>query len=238
MGYTVDEPMPVMIVSGGSGGGGGAVTIADGADVALGARADAPAAAYNSTATLMAKVSRLVGIAEGAVASAPAGVTVSDGAAETIGAKADAVAAAYNSTASLMAKITRLVGIAEGAIATAPSVIAGGDGTTGASVTNPVPVDWEGREYETVAASATNQALGATGAIGDTLEGLWVVPTTTAPGAISVKDGSDAAMEVFAGGTIASVIGWWINYPLKSRTGAIQITTGANVKVTAFGKFT
>src|SRR5690349_6577571 len=41
--------------------------------------------------------------------------------------------------------------------------------------------------YETVAASATDQALGATGATGDFLAGILVVPGTTSPGAVSIK---------------------------------------------------
>ena len=44
--------------------------------------------------------------------------------------------------------------------------------------------------YETVAAGVTNQVIGATGAAGDLLDFLLVVPTSLAPGAISVKDGS------------------------------------------------
>src|SRR5215217_2406319 len=55
-------------------------------------------------------------------------------------------------------------------------------------------------EYETVAASATDQALGATGATGDYLSGVLVVPATTSPGAVSIKDGAGSAITVFTGG--------------------------------------
>ena len=50
-----------------------------------------------------------------------------------------------------------------------------------ASARNPFPVS-ASRDYETVAASQTAQALGATGAKGDFLSGVLVVPATTSPG--------------------------------------------------------
>jgi hypothetical protein len=40
-------------------------------------------------------------------------------------------------------------------------------------------------EYETVAASSHDQVLGPTGATGDYLAGVLIVPATTSPGAVS-----------------------------------------------------
>lgn len=93
-------------------------------------------------------------------------------------------------------------------------------------------------DYETVAASQTTQALGATGAKGDFLQGLLIVPATTAAGNISIKDGADSAISVFATGTLADLTPIWLPLGMRSRTGAWQVTTGANVSVIAVGSFT
>lgn len=97
-----------------------------------------------------------------------------------------------------------------------------------------------GTEYETVAASQTDQALGATGAAGDFLAGLLVVPATTSPGPVSIKDGAGNAITVFTGGTssVATLHPFPIPLGLISGGGAWQITTGANVSVIAGGNFT
>lgn len=95
-------------------------------------------------------------------------------------------------------------------------------------------------DYETVAASQTDQALGATGAVGDFLAGLLIVPATTAAGIVQIKDGSGSAITVFTGGgttalTILTPV--WIPLGIKSLSGAWKVTTGANVSVIAVGKF-
>ena len=69
--------------------------------------------------------------------------------------------------------------------------------TIPAGVTIP---DISSGEWETVAAGQTAQDLGATGAIGDYLAGLLVVPATTSPGAVSIKDGAGGDISVFTGG--------------------------------------
>ncbi len=98
-----------------------------------------------------------------------------------------------------------------------------------------------GTEYETVAASQADQVMGATGAAGDLLLGLLVVPATTSPGAITIKDGAGgSAMTVFTGG--ASSVGWlvpfYIPLNLRSLNGGWRVTTGANVSVIGTGDFT
>lgn len=96
-------------------------------------------------------------------------------------------------------------------------------------------------EYETVAASATDQAIGATGASGDFLEGLLIVPATAAAGAVSIKDGGGSAISVFAGGgttalpTLAPI---YVPLGIFSGSGAWKVTTGANVSALAIGNFT
>lgn len=95
-------------------------------------------------------------------------------------------------------------------------------------------------KYETVAASATAQALGAVGAVGDMLAGVLIVPTTTSPGAVSIKDGGDAAITIFTGGasSVGSLVPFFVPLGIKSRTGAWQLTTGANVAAIGVGEFT
>jgi hypothetical protein len=95
-------------------------------------------------------------------------------------------------------------------------------------------------DYETVAASQTDQALGATGASGDLLEHLIVVPATTSPGAVAITDGSGSAITVFTGGatSVASLTTFNIAVGARSTDGAWQVTTGANVSVIAVGAFT
>jgi hypothetical protein len=95
-------------------------------------------------------------------------------------------------------------------------------------------------DYETVAASQTDQVLGATGAVGDFLAGLLIVPATTAAGAVSIKDGSGSGITVFTGGgttalTILTPV--WLPLGMKSKSGAWKVTTGQNVTVVAVGKF-
>ncbi len=91
--------------------------------------------------------------------------------------------------------------------------------------------------YETVAASQSDQVLGAAGAIGDTIGHLLIVPATTAPGAVSIKDGGGSSIVVFAGGTVADVIPFHVAIGAVSTAGAWKVTTGSNVSVVAFGAF-
>lgn len=95
-------------------------------------------------------------------------------------------------------------------------------------------------EYETVAASQTDQIMGATGAVGDTISGILVIPATTSPGAISIEDGATNTT-VFAGGasSVSNLVPFFI--PLENIatvSGGWGITTGANVSCIVFGNFT
>jgi hypothetical protein len=94
-------------------------------------------------------------------------------------------------------------------------------------------------EYETVAASQTAQALGATGAAGDLVSGLLVIPATTSPGAVALLDDA-TSITVFAGGalSVGDLKPFFIPLGLKSVSGAWKVTTGANVSVIGMGNFT
>lgn len=95
-------------------------------------------------------------------------------------------------------------------------------------------------EYETVAASQTAQALGATGAAGDIIRGILVVPAIVACGLVTLLDGSTSIPVFVGGGTTALVDAkpFFIPLGLKSVSGAWKITTGASVSCIAVGDFT
>lgn len=95
-------------------------------------------------------------------------------------------------------------------------------------------------EYETVAASQTDQVLGATGATGDYLAGLLIVPATTSPGAVSIKDGGGSAITVFTGGasSVSNLVPFFVPLGIKSLAGAWKVTTGSNVSAIGVGNFT
>lgn len=93
-------------------------------------------------------------------------------------------------------------------------------------------------DYETVAAGQSDQSLGATGAAGDWLRGLLIVPGTTSAGTVSIKDGAGGAINVFVTGTLADLKPIWVPLWIKSTGGAWKVTTGADVTVIAVGNFT
>lgn len=96
-----------------------------------------------------------------------------------------------------------------------------------------------GREYETVAASQTAQVLGATGATGDDIDGILVIPATTTPGVVTLLDNS-TSIPVFVGGasSVSNLVPFYIPLNLRSVSGAWKITTGANVSCIGIGNFT
>jgi hypothetical protein len=103
-----------------------------------------------------------------------------------------------------------------------------------------VQVDLVNAEYETVAAGSTDQALGATGGASDYLAGVLIIPATTSPGAVSIKDGGGSAITIFAGGatSVSNLVPFFVPLGIKSRTGAWNVTTGANVSAIGVGNFT
>jgi len=94
-------------------------------------------------------------------------------------------------------------------------------------------------EYEAVAASATAQALGATGGTGDYIAGVLVVPATTSPGAVTLLDNA-TSITIFTGGasSVSNLVPFYIPLGANSVSGAWKLTTGTNVSCIAFGDFT
>jgi hypothetical protein len=103
--------------------------------------------------------------------------------------------------------------------------------------TSPVPVTLPGN-WEAIAASQT-QTMGGSGAIGDYLSHVTIIPATTSPGAVQIKDGSGAAITIFTGGasSVSNLVPFAIPLGLLSLVGAWQIITNANVSAIAAGKF-
>lgn len=100
-----------------------------------------------------------------------------------------------------------------------------------------------GSTYETIAASQTGQILGTAGAIGDYLSHCVIYPTTTTPGVVTVFDDASAAgtnVIAFPGGasSVSNLAPISIPVGAVSVTGEWRVTTGANLVVTCYGKFT
>ncbi len=98
--------------------------------------------------------------------------------------------------------------------------------------------DIAGNDYKAVAASATDSVLGATGATGDYLKGVLIVPATTGAGNVSIKDGAGSAISIFATGTLSDLKPLYVPIGARSTAGAWKVTTGAHVSVIATGRFT
>lgn len=89
--------------------------------------------------------------------------------------------------------------------------------------------------YETVAASQSDQALGAAGAVGDILHALVITVATAATGVVSIKDGNGSAIPITAANTPIGV--YTVLLDVKSMVGAWSVTTGAGATVVAVGTF-
>lgn len=95
-------------------------------------------------------------------------------------------------------------------------------------------------DYELVEAGASAQVMGpgtATTRIGQVIERLIIVPETTGAGTVSIKDGSDTAINVLVSGTLSNLAPIVVELHARSLVGSWQITTGTNVHVIAIGKF-
>ena len=91
-------------------------------------------------------------------------------------------------------------------------------------------------EYEDVAASQTDQAMGATGAAGDLLHALKCFTSAASVGAVTVKDGLGSAFTIFLAQSGAAILD---SPPLDwvSVNGAWSVTTGTNTTCKVSGRF-
>jgi hypothetical protein len=149
------------------------------------------------------------------------------------GAIADAAVAA-GATGSIAAKLRRLTTDLGALILQIPSAL--GKKTVATSLA--ANAKSGGDEYETVAASQTDQALGATGAAGDYLEGLLCVVATAATSQVQIKDGAGSAITVLPNAVGAGIGSYYVPLGLTSTSGAWKVTTAAGVSVIGMGDFT
>jgi len=94
--------------------------------------------------------------------------------------------------------------------------------------------------YETVGPNVgTPQVLGGTGAIGDYLEGVLVMPETTSPGGVALVD-NVTTITLFTGGTnsLFDLKPFYIPLGIVSASGPWKLSTGANVRCIGIGRFT
>lgn len=108
------------------------------------------------------------------------------------------------------------------------------------STQNPLPTAL-GTDYESVAASQTTQTMGVTGATGDMLSGVMIIPTAPNPGGVSIRDSAGgSAITIFQGGltSVTNLVPFYVSLGIKSAAGAWHITTGANVTAVGIGNFT
>lgn len=97
----------------------------------------------------------------------------------------------------------------------------------------PSPLD-----YQAIAASQTDKALGASGGkIGDYLSHIVIVVATAANSAVDIQDGGDTAISVFPDAPGSGIGTYTIPLGLQSRTGAWSVTTDSGVTAIAVGKF-
>jgi len=100
-----------------------------------------------------------------------------------------------------------------------------------------------GSFYQAVAASQTGTVLqSSTGATGDYLSHCVIYPASTSPGVVTVFDGSNTAANsaiLFPGGSssLSNLAPIPIPVGAVSKNGAWEVTTGANVSVVCYGKF-
>lgn len=94
-----------------------------------------------------------------------------------------------------------------------------------------------GTAYETVAASQTAQVLGATGATGDFIQRVIIIPTTTGAGSVALLDNA-ISITIYNTGTLVDLKPFTVELGLYSVSGAWKITTGANVAAIGVGYFT
>lgn len=109
-------------------------------------------------------------------------------------------------------------------------------GMGGDKTLQPIPVP-DG--YEAAPASATTK-MGSTGAIGDFLESVVIVPGTTSPGAVQIQDGAASAITIFTGGatSVADLKPFTVRVGIRAAGAGWNIIVGANVTAIGTGIFT
>lgn len=225
-------------------------TLLDGAQVTQGAIADAAVAA-GASGTMSAKLratSRDIGAAAASLATlVGANATATEQALQLV--QETATAAVLGTTAGA-AVVTDAAGTVQQYLRGLVKLIAAGINVV---ITNAnangralpsasAPVVLNSMTYVTAAASTTQQC-GATGASGDYLDGVLIIPGTTAAGIVQIKDGSGTAITIFAGGgttPLPTLAPFFVPIGAVSSggTGGWKGITNANVTAILIGNFT
>jgi hypothetical protein len=97
--------------------------------------------------------------------------------------------------------------------------------------------------YKTIPATSTAILCGSSGAQYDYLAGILIVPASTSPGNVLIRDGNGSDITVFTGGAtsvgdLRSFVVPLGLYAIASTTPGWRISTGGAVSVIAIGKFT
>lgn len=92
--------------------------------------------------------------------------------------------------------------------------------------------------YETIAASQTDQVLGASGGSGDYLERLVITVNTAATAIVQIQDGAGTEITIMPNNPGGGIGVYVVELDIYSKTGPWKITTGAGSTVLAIGDFT
>lgn len=214
-----------------------------GADI-LGSKTDDKSTATDTTSvsaiSLWKQISASIQTLAGAVGSAKvatksASGDFADGSVVTLGAKADAKSTATDTTAITVMQVIKQISASIQAAATSLA----GTLTVSGVVTNTHLTNFGSGEYETVAAAATAQVLGPSGATGDYISGVLVIPATTSPGNVLLLDNA-TSITIFTGGSssVSNLVPFFIPLGMISVSGAWKLTTGSNVSCIGIGNFT
>lgn len=98
------------------------------------------------------------------------------------------------------------------------------------------PVRIGGEDYETIAASQTDQVLGTTGATGDFIGRLIISINTAATASVTILDNT-TSIPILTGAAalVPGVV--VVDIGARSVSGPWKVTTGAGATVVAVGKF-
>lgn len=229
----------------------------------LGVKTDAKATATDGTSVSAISIWKQISASVQAMAAGGGGtvVTLADGANVTQGAKADAKAATTDATPITAMSVWKQISFSVQAIAaslagtlTVASHAVTNAGTFAVQVSNAngngralpagsAPVVLNSMTYSAKAASVTASLFGATGASGDYLDGVLIIPATVGCGLVSIRDGSGSDITIFIGGgttALADARPFYVPIGAISSGGAggWKVTTGANVSVIGVGNFT
>lgn len=205
-----------------------AADFADGAIATIGLKADAKSTATDTTAVSGISIWKQISASVQAIATSIAGSLTVSGSLTTVSTVTSLTQ--LNGAAISMGTGVRGAGVQRVTIATDDVV----------PITNTPLTNFGAGEWETVAASQTTQSLGATGGIGDYISGILVVPGTTSPGNVLLRDGAGSDITVFTGGStsVSNLVPFFIPLGMISLSGAWKVTTGANVTCIGIGNFT